>query len=194
MTIREILLDHSIFENPQQFHPERWLSTNPDVERLQHYFVPFGRGSRMCIGVKWVLSITGNIKHNLSPLPRCAHYWRLSTMYAQWMLKSPLPQPRICRTIRSHCIYLPPPKAWVIWNNPRTGCRYRARLLHWRNITELQGYESHICEGIYSLRWHSSLSNSAWVIFNPIGHRMNLIETSPLVMWLRSSGVMLLDK
>lgn len=54
MTLREVLLDPDIFEEPLEFHPERWLATNPGVEKLHHYFVPFGRGSRMCLGVKWV--------------------------------------------------------------------------------------------------------------------------------------------
>ncbi|KAI1503054.1 putative flavonoid 3-hydroxylase [Biscogniauxia marginata] len=51
MTIREVLLDRDIFENPSEFQPERWLSTNPNLEKLNHYFVPFGRGNRMCIGI-----------------------------------------------------------------------------------------------------------------------------------------------
>ncbi|KAI0405460.1 putative cytochrome P450 [Xylaria palmicola] len=51
MTIRDVLIDPNIFEKPHEFHPERWLPTNPDLDKLNRYFVPFGRGNRMCIGV-----------------------------------------------------------------------------------------------------------------------------------------------
>lgn len=53
MTIREVLLDEHVFENPRNFDPKRWLPSNPDCEKINRYFVPFGRGNRMwCIGVK----------------------------------------------------------------------------------------------------------------------------------------------
>ncbi|KAI1743354.1 putative cytochrome P450 [Xylaria scruposa] len=51
MTIRDVLLDTNIFERPHEFRPQRWLATNPDLDKLNRYFVPFGRGNRMCIGV-----------------------------------------------------------------------------------------------------------------------------------------------
>ncbi|KAI3332049.1 putative cytochrome P450 [Xylariaceae sp. AK1471] len=51
MTFREVLLDENIFERPLEFQPERWLDSNPDLPSLNRYFVPFGRGNRMCIGV-----------------------------------------------------------------------------------------------------------------------------------------------
>lgn len=54
MTIREVLLDESIFEEPGKFLPERWFPSNPDFDKINRYFVPFGRGNRMCIGVKYV--------------------------------------------------------------------------------------------------------------------------------------------
>ncbi|KAI8631194.1 cytochrome P450 [Xylariaceae sp. FL1651] len=34
-----------------EFRPERWLPTNPDLDRCNHYLVPFSRGSRMCLGL-----------------------------------------------------------------------------------------------------------------------------------------------
>lgn len=52
MTLRDILLDPSIFEKPREFLPERWLSDSPDHERISQAYVPFGRGSRMCVGLK----------------------------------------------------------------------------------------------------------------------------------------------
>ena len=52
MTLRDVLLDPDVFVNPLDFSPERWLPGNPDLERINQAYVPFGRGSRMCIGLK----------------------------------------------------------------------------------------------------------------------------------------------
>jgi cytochrome P450 len=49
MTTRDILLDPNVFVDPLKFDPDRWLTENPPPER---YFVPFGKGTRMCQGVK----------------------------------------------------------------------------------------------------------------------------------------------
>lgn len=51
MSPRDVLLDPQIYTNPLEFRPERWFP-NPDLERMNQAFVPFGRGSRMCIGMK----------------------------------------------------------------------------------------------------------------------------------------------
>ncbi|KAL9079238.1 MAG: hypothetical protein Q9157_001856 [Trypethelium eluteriae] len=37
-----------IFPDPAVFKPERWLG--PDAQKLKRYLVPFGKGTRMCIG------------------------------------------------------------------------------------------------------------------------------------------------
>lgn len=55
MTIRDILLDPTVFANPLDFLPERWLPENPDLQRINQVYVPFGRGSRMCVGLKYVV-------------------------------------------------------------------------------------------------------------------------------------------
>lgn len=52
MTLRDVLLDPSIFERPLEFLPERWLSDGPNLEHISQGYVPFGRGSRMCVGLK----------------------------------------------------------------------------------------------------------------------------------------------
>ena len=49
MTISTILQDPMCFPEPLEFLPERWLATGN--ENLNRYFVPFGRGSRMCLGM-----------------------------------------------------------------------------------------------------------------------------------------------
>jgi cytochrome P450 len=54
MTTLDVLNDNQIFHNPRAFVPERWLD-NPktsDGDHLSRYFVPFGKGPRMCIGIK----------------------------------------------------------------------------------------------------------------------------------------------
>lgn len=48
MTNVDILMNKDIYPDPEKFTPERWINN----QGLDHYFVPFGRGSRMCLGVK----------------------------------------------------------------------------------------------------------------------------------------------
>ena len=48
MTNVDILMDESIFPNAKDFVPERWID-RPDLDR---FFVPFGKGSRACAGIK----------------------------------------------------------------------------------------------------------------------------------------------
>ena len=48
MTTVDVLMNKDIFPEPKKFVPERWLE-NPDLMR---YFVPFGKGSRQCLGIK----------------------------------------------------------------------------------------------------------------------------------------------
>ncbi|KAI0150369.1 putative cytochrome P450 [Xylariaceae sp. FL1272] len=53
MTTLDVLYDDDVYPNPNVFVPERWLN-NPETsngDALARYFVPFGKGSRMCIGV-----------------------------------------------------------------------------------------------------------------------------------------------
>ncbi|KAI0143467.1 cytochrome P450 [Xylariaceae sp. FL1272] len=43
--------DPSIFENPEEFRPERWETTE-ERKRLNHYLSPWGRGTRLCLGME----------------------------------------------------------------------------------------------------------------------------------------------
>ena len=52
MTLMEILHDPRIFKDPLTFNPGRWLEQNPEAEGLDRYMVGFGKGSRMCLGMK----------------------------------------------------------------------------------------------------------------------------------------------
>lgn len=38
------------FPDPMKFDPSRWLNPE-DARRLDHYMVPFGKGSRQCVGM-----------------------------------------------------------------------------------------------------------------------------------------------
>lgn len=50
MTTMDVLMDPGIFREPDIFNPERWVKHGgADLER---YFVPFGKGSRQCLGIK----------------------------------------------------------------------------------------------------------------------------------------------
>ncbi|KAG7093583.1 hypothetical protein E1B28_007249 [Marasmius oreades] len=48
-------LNPDIFPNPHIFKPERWLQA--DSQRIDKYFVAFGRGPRSCIGIHLAWSI-----------------------------------------------------------------------------------------------------------------------------------------
>lgn len=48
MTTYDILMNENIFPDPKSFIPERWIN-HPELEK---YFVPFGKGSRQCLGIK----------------------------------------------------------------------------------------------------------------------------------------------
>lgn len=52
MSQRDVLHDPTIFSEPNTFNPSRWLPNNPELQRLNQHFYPFGRGERMCVGWK----------------------------------------------------------------------------------------------------------------------------------------------
>jgi hypothetical protein len=50
-----IHLNPDIFPNPDKFEPERWLVD--DVRTLDNNLVPFSKGPRACLGIKYVPSL-----------------------------------------------------------------------------------------------------------------------------------------
>lgn len=49
-----VLVDPSKFPDPQTFDPERWTRAAAKGERLDRYLVNFSKGSRICLGMKYV--------------------------------------------------------------------------------------------------------------------------------------------
>ncbi|KAI9841644.1 MAG: hypothetical protein M1837_000491 [Sclerophora amabilis] len=70
MNIWNCHYNEDIFPNPNEFQPERWLQ--PNSNKLEKYLVPFGSGSRMCVG------------QNLSVAEQ---YLVLATVFRQYDLK-----------------------------------------------------------------------------------------------------------
>lgn len=50
-----ILTNPKLFPDPFAFRPERWLKDGQYNRSLDKYLVNFGRGSRQCLGMKFVL-------------------------------------------------------------------------------------------------------------------------------------------
>lgn len=49
----DIMHDPRVFENPYEWQPERWLTDDQEkLALMNRNLVPFGRGSRMCLGIK----------------------------------------------------------------------------------------------------------------------------------------------
>jgi cytochrome P450 len=49
-------LDESIYKRPLEFLPERWLAVDGNYSRRARFHLPFGRGSRMCIGLNLAMA------------------------------------------------------------------------------------------------------------------------------------------
>lgn len=49
MTTVDVTMNKRLFPEPEKFIPERWIKGGADLER---YFVPFGKGSRQCLGLR----------------------------------------------------------------------------------------------------------------------------------------------
>ena len=65
MTNFLIFRNEDIFPNPRQFVPERWIDPT-ERRRLEKYFQPFSRGTRNCLGLKYVFSCVRGFELRLS--------------------------------------------------------------------------------------------------------------------------------
>jgi cytochrome P450 len=70
--------DPDVFPDPMKFDPERWLQSIEQTQRLNHNMVPFGRGSRQCVGM---------------PLAHAEVYVMLGTMFRRFPKEL-----RVCNT------------------------------------------------------------------------------------------------
>jgi hypothetical protein len=51
-------MDSAIFPNPESYDPDRWIRAAQEGVRLDRYFVSFSKGSRMCVGIKYVVEFS----------------------------------------------------------------------------------------------------------------------------------------
>ncbi|KAM3559472.1 hypothetical protein ARSEF4850_004104 [Beauveria asiatica] len=51
MSINDVHMDTAIFPEPEKFNPDRWLN-QADYKRLVKHLQPWGRGSRICLGLE----------------------------------------------------------------------------------------------------------------------------------------------
>ena len=58
MSPRDGLLNPEIFPKPDDFDPDRWLRPVSDVQKqqMQAAWLPFNKGPRMCLGMKYVVN------------------------------------------------------------------------------------------------------------------------------------------
>jgi hypothetical protein len=54
-------LNEEIFPDAHTFKPERWLE--PSAKALDSWLIPFSRGPRMCLGMKYVPFALSSILH-----------------------------------------------------------------------------------------------------------------------------------
>ena len=52
MTFVKAGLDPTVFPEPQEFVPDRWLAAEESVAKAKSYLLPFGKGQRICLGMQ----------------------------------------------------------------------------------------------------------------------------------------------
>ncbi|XP_042042558.1 cytochrome P450 71A6-like [Salvia splendens] len=57
INVGAILKDPSLWENPEEFRPERFLETSRDFRGLHFEFIPFGAGRRGCPGTTFAVAV-----------------------------------------------------------------------------------------------------------------------------------------
>jgi cytochrome P450 len=78
--------DEKYFQNSQKFDPTRWLDPK-EARRIEKAFVPFSKGSRACVGMKYATS-PDFIAHQLTlcsnSLAYCELYATLGTVFRRF--------------------------------------------------------------------------------------------------------------
>lgn len=67
MTAYQILTDEEVYPDPFEFHPERWLAGNTELQ--ERYFIVFNAGTRSCLGLH---------------LARAELYLMLAKLFRRW--------------------------------------------------------------------------------------------------------------
>lgn len=60
-------MDPSIFPQPDDFNPDRWVQAARDGNKLHRYLIVFNKGSRHCLGIKYVSPLGANYPLRGSP-------------------------------------------------------------------------------------------------------------------------------
>lgn len=87
MSIVDMNHDEEIFPQSHSFVPERWLNnpTTRDGQPLERYFVGFGKGSRQCIGLKYVFPCLCSSKGETNTDEKCTVLPRQSCIWvSRW--------------------------------------------------------------------------------------------------------------
>lgn len=54
-------MDSTLFPNPKKFDPARWIRAGKSgEEHLGRFLVSFNKGSRQCLGIKWVALLSSS--------------------------------------------------------------------------------------------------------------------------------------
>lgn len=57
MAIYHIHYNENIFKEPRKFDPDRWMKPASEIEQQLKFMVAFSRGSRSCLGIKYVIDL-----------------------------------------------------------------------------------------------------------------------------------------
>lgn len=92
--------DEETYPDRNAFRPERWIDDIDFRKDLEHhYYAPFSRGTRMCIGMQWVLSPSYRHEFHLTRVDIASHgpssISRLQTFCRTSLLSSWEQRPRI---------------------------------------------------------------------------------------------------
>jgi cytochrome P450 len=77
--------DQNYFPNPTKFDPDRWLNPK-EARRLEKAFVPFGKGTRACVGMPYIdpLNLIRDMVLTGVRLAYCELYVTLGTLFRRF--------------------------------------------------------------------------------------------------------------
>lgn len=110
-------MDPTVFPEPAEFKPERWIEAKQKNTRLDRYMVSFGRGSRQCVGIKYVSTPCGvmssmwyiNTNLHLNSLAYAEMFLTLATVLPRFDMKIYKTTTEDVRVARDHFVGVPEP-------------------------------------------------------------------------------------